>query len=661
MVDFETHPMCCASRRHAIVLALLAALAGCGGSSSHGQPSSPPPDAPPVQAQVCQGAQPSPTACKACGCDRDCDQGEACADEATTGSPDGSCIRGCASPEADCPDGYVCEEVTPGNVFSRSCFFRCAASTDCRPGYICAELGITAAGTVDTDTVCQPRCTSDADCPITHVCDPYYGLCGTRPAPGTALVGAACTQDADCISSFCAVGPGFPGGYCTALCSVAQPDCPTGTACEVLPSAGSPLGLCAQSCAQASDCRADYQCAPGDVTGAPVCIVPTSGLGVVEAGAGSGMVSGDSISCGTICRETVSRGQVVTLTAVPAPGSTFAGWMGCDAPNQATCTMTLDATKVVTATFDLIASPQVLKVTKDGSGAGTVLGGGLLCGSTCSEVVAPGTSITLTANAASGATFTGWTGCDTSSGTRCTVAMTATRTVTASFSGTCTPDETRCIAGDPGDQERCSAAGVWTQESCDPLTFCAANTCRVLCGMTSPPVNPTLCFAPIADGVNDGEWTYAASQLNPGTYVLTGTSTSLQQPAEILPAPGQDWPFAWRLDVGDVATVLFQLQQFGSFQHPAFGYRAQMAGIHATLSPDRFDIDIRNSRDSIGNCLLPASSTWATGTCKVVTPTNQLFNYIGGYNLMGIGILTPKAGGIIDLIDLNFVSLTIAP
>ena len=58
---------------------------------------------------------------------------------------------------------------------------------------------------------------------------------------------------------------------------------------------------------------------------------------------------------------------------------------------------------------------------------------GISCGTDCSETYDSGTSVTLTATAASGSTFFGWIGCDTVSGATCTVTMSAARTVTATF------------------------------------------------------------------------------------------------------------------------------------------------------------------------------------------------------------------------------------
>jgi len=58
---------------------------------------------------------------------------------------------------------------------------------------------------------------------------------------------------------------------------------------------------------------------------------------------------------------------------------------------------------------------------------------GIDCGATCSAQFDYGSSVTLTAAAASGSTFAGWTGCDSVTDDQCTVALFADRSVTASF------------------------------------------------------------------------------------------------------------------------------------------------------------------------------------------------------------------------------------
>jgi hypothetical protein len=79
------------------------------------------------------------------------------------------------------------------------------------------------------------------------------------------------------------------------------------------------------------------------------------------------------------------------------------------------------------------AQPAVLTVQTTGTGTVTSNPGGINCGTDCKETWPYGTPVTLTAAAGSGASFAGWTGCDTVSNNACTVAMLADRTVTAAF------------------------------------------------------------------------------------------------------------------------------------------------------------------------------------------------------------------------------------
>lgn len=84
------------------------------------------------------------------------------------------------------------------------------------------------------------------------------------------------------------------------------------------------------------------------------------------------------------------------------------------------------------------APPQfTLKVSKSGIGSGTVTSSpaGIACGSDCAEPYLSATSVTLTATPALGSIFTGWSGCDVVSSRRCTLVMTAERSVSANFFG----------------------------------------------------------------------------------------------------------------------------------------------------------------------------------------------------------------------------------
>jgi Divergent InlB B-repeat domain len=81
-----------------------------------------------------------------------------------------------------------------------------------------------------------------------------------------------------------------------------------------------------------------------------------------------------------------------------------------------------------------------LTVSKAGSGAGSVRSSpaGIDCGSACSHAYDSGSTVTLTATAAAGSAFTGWSGACSGSIT-CTLTLTADRSTTASF--TLTPTQ----------------------------------------------------------------------------------------------------------------------------------------------------------------------------------------------------------------------------
>jgi hypothetical protein len=76
-------------------------------------------------------------------------------------------------------------------------------------------------------------------------------------------------------------------------------------------------------------------------------------LQVSKNGTGGGTVtsSPSGISCGTTCSRSFSGGTNVTLTAVPASGSVFAGWSG-SCTGTGSCVVQINNDKSVTATFN---------------------------------------------------------------------------------------------------------------------------------------------------------------------------------------------------------------------------------------------------------------------------------------------------------------------
>ena len=120
---------------------------------------------------------------------------------------------------------------------------------------------------------------------------------------------------------------------------------------------------------------------------------------------------------------TYTPGTVVAVTATPATGSTFSGWSGACTGSGA-CNVTMDAAKVVTATFTL--NSYALTTATAGAGSGSVSLNP--AGGTYSH----GTVVAVTATPAASSTFTGWSGACMGSGA-CNVTMHGDRTVTASF------------------------------------------------------------------------------------------------------------------------------------------------------------------------------------------------------------------------------------
>ena len=162
-------------------------------------------------------------------------------------------------------------------------------------------------------------------------------------------------------------------------------------------------------------------------------------LTVTMAGAGGGIVSSSpgGITCNASCSGNFPSGSSVTLTATATGGSTFAGWSGgCSGTGP--CSVAMNGNQARVATFNPAPGMARLTVSKAGNGTVTSAPAGIDCGPDCSGEFSRGTSVTLTAVAASGSTFVGWTGGGCSGTATCQTVISADQTVVAQF--TTAPD-----------------------------------------------------------------------------------------------------------------------------------------------------------------------------------------------------------------------------
>ena len=221
---------------------------------------------------------------------------------------------------------------------------------------------------------------------------------------------------------------------------------------NLLPQSGSPAidAWSAASCldgdgaALIDDLRDASRPGDGDASGVADCDIgafelpDAYQLDVTLSGAGTGQVSSNpaGIDCGADCEEAFAENTSITLSASASAGSVFSGWSG-DCSGNGDCLLSMDAAKSVTASFDELPS-HPLSITLSGDGNGTVQSqpSGIQCQPTCAANFGEGSVVTLSATAAAGSTFSGWSGGGCSGTGNCQVTVSAARAVTAEFTAT---------------------------------------------------------------------------------------------------------------------------------------------------------------------------------------------------------------------------------
>ena len=155
-------------------------------------------------------------------------------------------------------------------------------------------------------------------------------------------------------------------------------------------------------------------------------------LSVGNSGGGTVTSDPDGIDCGSTCEHDYPSGSEVALTATPESGYEFVGWSGGGCGDAgATCTVTLDGPKSVTATFQ--TERFTLTVINEGGGTVTSSPSGIRCGDLCVADFEPGTLVRLEAHHEEGFRFDEWEGDCRDRGRHCDLVMDRDRVVTADF------------------------------------------------------------------------------------------------------------------------------------------------------------------------------------------------------------------------------------
>ena len=156
-------------------------------------------------------------------------------------------------------------------------------------------------------------------------------------------------------------------------------------------------------------------------------------LTVEKKGEGSGTVKGSGIDCGSDCLESYVKGTAVSLTATAAAGSIFGGWSeACS--GTGTCSLTMDASKKVVATFRIApANPYPLTVTRSAFGVVSSSPQGILCGGANKQCKGSFSAVILTATPNPGYYIKKWVGCPAPTDNTCSLTLAKKTLVNAVF------------------------------------------------------------------------------------------------------------------------------------------------------------------------------------------------------------------------------------
>jgi hypothetical protein len=282
----------------------------------------------------------------------------------------------------------------------------------------------------------------------------FSGCDATSSATCTVSIGSARTVSATFVQVRYPLTVATSGGQGTVTSSDGAITC--GSACSASYAAGSMLTLSAApaagnrfvgwsgACSGAGSCVVTMNSAKSvTATFAPTSYILT--VAVAGTGQGSVLDSTGVIVCGArgnACSATFPAGTQVTLRPAPAGGALFAGFSG-DCSGTGSCVVTMDGPRNVTGTF-LRQYPLTVRVVGSptcapASGTVTSAPAGITCtlsgpDQICVAYFLPGTMVRLSATTPD-SSFLGFTGACNTQSSICSVVMTDSLSVTATFCG----------------------------------------------------------------------------------------------------------------------------------------------------------------------------------------------------------------------------------
>ena len=277
-----------------------------------------------------------------------------------------------------------------------------------------------------TDDACRLTLSEDRDATAVFERDPMPAGSSTlvlrnRNPPGSGATTGTLFVQYGSVSEFCEVD------RCT-ISGIAH-----GTVVSITPADGT-LRAWEGACTGAAELCRIVMSGPAEVVASfrPGGPRPSFGINVAKSGQGRVRSSPNGIDCpAATCAAAFGERTRVQLTATPASARwVFAGWRG-DCGGAAECTLIADTTRAATAVFRLVRRP--LRVELRGRGRGTVRSTppGISCPPDCSFAFPEGTDVALSATAAAGSLFTGWTGACT--GASCTISVSGEAVARAGF------------------------------------------------------------------------------------------------------------------------------------------------------------------------------------------------------------------------------------